>query len=182
MPIVAGIDNPECAAAATTALPSTETLSTILSLPCRPSSVSAVACELAGDRDRIRDWLGGEPGLRVLDVGSGSGKFCLVLGASGPGKVTGVEQRPFLHQAAEAAAFAFTPRVRPGDVLPPGDVLARGTGNVRDAAHLLAAAAKAENPDLILTGLQSDDLLKDWLALRWPYPTIVQAAVIPYQL
>ncbi len=26
---------------------------------------------------------------------------------------------------------------------PPGDVLARGTGNVRDAAHLLAAAAKA---------------------------------------
>lgn len=25
-------------------------------------------------------------------------------------------------------------------------------------------------------GLQSDDLLKDWLALRWPYPTILQAA------
>lgn len=25
-------------------------------------------------------------------------------------------------------------------------------------------------------GLQADDLLKDWLALRWPYPTIVQAA------
>lgn len=26
------------------------------------------------------------------------------------------------------------------------------------------------------SGLQSDDLLKDWLALRWPYPTIAQAA------
>ena len=26
------------------------------------------------------------------------------------------------------------------------------------------------------SGLQSDDILKDWLALRWPYPTIVQAA------
>jgi Subtilase family len=26
------------------------------------------------------------------------------------------------------------------------------------------------------SGLQADDLLKDWLALRWPYPTIVQAA------
>jgi hypothetical protein len=26
------------------------------------------------------------------------------------------------------------------------------------------------------SGLQSDDLLKDWLALRWPYPTISQAA------
>jgi hypothetical protein len=25
-------------------------------------------------------------------------------------------------------------------------------------------------------GLQSDDVLKDWLALRWPYPTLVQAA------
>jgi hypothetical protein len=26
------------------------------------------------------------------------------------------------------------------------------------------------------SGLQADDLLKDWLVLRWPYPTIVQAA------
>jgi hypothetical protein len=26
------------------------------------------------------------------------------------------------------------------------------------------------------SGLQADDLLKDWLALHWPYPTIVQAA------
>ena len=26
------------------------------------------------------------------------------------------------------------------------------------------------------SGLQADDLLKDWLALRWPYPTILQAA------
>jgi hypothetical protein len=26
------------------------------------------------------------------------------------------------------------------------------------------------------SGLQADDLLKDWLALRWPFPTIVQAA------
>lgn len=25
-------------------------------------------------------------------------------------------------------------------------------------------------------GLQSDDLLKDWMVLRWPYPTILQAA------
>jgi len=26
------------------------------------------------------------------------------------------------------------------------------------------------------SGLQADDLLKDWLVLRWPYPTILQAA------
>jgi len=51
----------------------------------------------------VREWLGPEPGLRVLDVGSGCGKFCLVFGASGPGRVTGVEQRPHLHAAAEAA-------------------------------------------------------------------------------
>jgi transglutaminase-like putative cysteine protease len=36
---------------------------------------------------------------------------------------------------------------------PPGDVLARGTGNVRDAAHLLAAAAKASGlPARIISG------------------------------
>lgn len=49
---------------------------------------------------RVRDWLGNEPGLRVLDVGSGCGKFCLVFAASGPGRVTGIEQRPNLHQVA----------------------------------------------------------------------------------
>lgn len=53
---------------------------------------------------RVREWLGNEPGLRVLDVGSGCGKFCLVFAASGPGKVTGIEQRPNLHQTAEAAS------------------------------------------------------------------------------
>lgn len=53
---------------------------------------------------RVRDWVGNEPGLRVLDVGSGCGKFCLVLAASGPGRVTGIEQRPNLHEAALAAA------------------------------------------------------------------------------
>jgi transglutaminase-like putative cysteine protease len=36
---------------------------------------------------------------------------------------------------------------------PPGEVLARGTGNVRDAAHLLAAAAKASGlPARIVSG------------------------------
>ena len=53
---------------------------------------------------RVRDWLGNEPGIRVLDVGSGCGKFCLVLAASGPGRVTGIEQRPNLHEAAMEAS------------------------------------------------------------------------------
>ena len=50
------------------------------------------------------DWVGFDSGLRVLDVGSGCGKFCLIFGASGRTKVTGIEQRPFLHEAAVAAA------------------------------------------------------------------------------
>jgi SAM-dependent methyltransferase len=56
---------------------------------------------------RVRDWLGNEPSLRVLDVGSGCGKFCLVFAATGAGKVTGIEQRPNLHTAAEEAAGAL---------------------------------------------------------------------------
>lgn len=53
---------------------------------------------------RVRDWVGFDPSLRVLDVGSGCGKFCLVFAASGEGKVTGIEQRPFLHEAATKAS------------------------------------------------------------------------------
>lgn len=53
---------------------------------------------------RVRDWMGSEPGLRVLDVGSGCGKFCLVFAATGPGRVSGIEQRPNLHEAAVAAS------------------------------------------------------------------------------
>lgn len=56
---------------------------------------------------RVRDWSGSDPGLRLLDVGSGCGKFCLVMAATGGGKVTGIEQRPQLHQAAVAAGEAL---------------------------------------------------------------------------
>jgi hypothetical protein len=56
---------------------------------------------------KVREWLGPEPSLRLLDVGSGCGKFCLVFGASGLGRVTGIEQRPHLHAAAENAAQAM---------------------------------------------------------------------------
>lgn len=52
---------------------------------------------------RAREWLGPDPGLRLLDVGSGCGKFCLLVGATGPGRISGVEQRPNLVQAAEVA-------------------------------------------------------------------------------
>jgi SAM-dependent methyltransferase len=41
---------------------------------------------------------------RVLDVGSGCGKFCTVAALSGPGRFIGVEQRPHLLTAAEKSA------------------------------------------------------------------------------
>ena len=53
---------------------------------------------------RALDWVGFDAGLRVLDVGSGCGKFCLIFAAASRGKVTGIEQRPFLHEVAVAAS------------------------------------------------------------------------------
>ncbi|MFZ6013075.1 MAG: methyltransferase domain-containing protein [Bacteroidota bacterium] len=48
-----------------------------------PVTVAQTACE----------FLVGEPGTRVLDIGSGAGKFCLVGAAHTRGYFTGVEQR-----------------------------------------------------------------------------------------
>jgi hypothetical protein len=54
---------------------------------------------------RAASLLGGKPNAKVLDVGSGIGKFCIVAAAARPGlRVCGVEQRaPFVHVAREAA-------------------------------------------------------------------------------
>lgn len=41
------------------------------------------------------------PGTRVLDIGSGAGKFCMVGAACTEGKFTGIEQRKNLHQLAK---------------------------------------------------------------------------------
>lgn len=45
-----------------------------------------------------------EPGTRVLDVGCGPGKFCLLAASLTDGHVTGVEQRSELVEVARAAA------------------------------------------------------------------------------
>ena len=42
---------------------------------------------------RAASFLVAEPGARVLDIGSGGGKFCLIGAASTKGHFTGVEQR-----------------------------------------------------------------------------------------
>lgn len=45
-----------------------------------------------------------EPGARVLDVGCGAGKFCLIAATLTDGRFTGVEQRAELVTAAQDAA------------------------------------------------------------------------------
>ncbi len=47
---------------------------------------------------------------------------------------------------------------------------------VRDQHCTVVSQSFHRNTEPGGAGLQSDDLLKDWLALRWPYPTILQAA------
>ncbi len=47
------------------------------------------------------------PGTRVLDIGCGPGKFCLVAAALSGGHFTGVEQRPDLAAAAREVATAL---------------------------------------------------------------------------
>jgi hypothetical protein len=53
-----------------------------------------------------------EPGFRVLDVGSGCGKFCLVGALASEGEFTGIELRPRLDEEArraKAALAVYTP-------------------------------------------------------------------------
>ncbi len=53
---------------------------------------------------RATELLVGAPGMRVLDVGSGVGKLCLVGALTTSGRFHGVEQRPHFVAAARAAA------------------------------------------------------------------------------
>ncbi len=48
-----------------------------------------------------------KPGARVLDIGSGAGKFCMVGAASTGGHFTGVEQRESLYRLSEELASHY---------------------------------------------------------------------------
>ena len=48
-----------------------------------------------------------DPGTRVLDVGSGVGKFCLIGAISTPATFTGIEQRGHLVDVAKAVAARY---------------------------------------------------------------------------
>jgi SAM-dependent methyltransferase len=62
-----------------------------------PVSVALRAAELVAPR----------PGARILDVGSGAGKFCLIAALSCRATFVGVEQRPHLVEAANRAKQAL---------------------------------------------------------------------------
>jgi SAM-dependent methyltransferase len=53
---------------------------------------------------RAAEFLVTDSGTRVLDVGSGVGKFCIVGALASPGLFVGVEQRPHLAEIARQAA------------------------------------------------------------------------------
>lgn len=53
---------------------------------------------------RAAELLNVGPKTRVLDIGSGAGKFCLVAALTSKGTFTGVEQRPHLVQVARKLA------------------------------------------------------------------------------
>jgi predicted RNA methylase len=60
-----------------------------------------------------------KPGTRVLDIGCGPGKFCLVGALTTPGEFLGVEQRPHLCQVAEECVAKLglpNARVRQGNI------------------------------------------------------------------
>ena len=52
------------------------------------------------------EFLGAE-GKSVLDIGSGSGKFCLIAAANSNSKITGVEQRENLVQISRKLALSY---------------------------------------------------------------------------
>jgi len=56
---------------------------------------------------RVTRWLSGAGAARVLDVGSGVGKFCVVGALASGMSFTGIEQRPHLVRAADELAQRF---------------------------------------------------------------------------
>lgn len=76
----------------------------------RASDTHWTPCEVAR---RAAALLVSGPETRVLDVGSGPGKFCLIGALTTPGEFIGVEQRADLVEIAEeTAARCEVPRVR----------------------------------------------------------------------
>lgn len=56
---------------------------------------------------RVADWFEAAGVERVVDIGSGAGKFCVVAAVRGRARYVGMEQRPRLVRAASSLAHRF---------------------------------------------------------------------------
>ncbi|MBK8922002.1 MAG: methyltransferase domain-containing protein [Saprospirales bacterium] len=75
--------------------------------PTRIKQISKYHFTPVGVAKRAAEFLVKAPGARVLDVGSGAGKFCLIGAACTQGHFTGVEHRKRLHLLAEQLAGKY---------------------------------------------------------------------------
>ena len=87
------------------------------------------------------------------------------------------------HARLTSAVVKNTEANRPPGHAPDCDLYSANTGGtdalrwaVRDQSCTVISQSFHRGSEPSGSGLQADDLLKDWLALRWPYPTILQAA------
>jgi hypothetical protein len=99
-----------------------------------------------------------------------AGRFTTTPSASGHARLT-------------SAVVKNTEANQPHGHAPDCDLYSANTGGVdalrwavRDQHCTVVSQSFHRNSEPGGAGLQSDDLLKDMLALRWPYPTILQAA------
>ena len=73
--------------------------------PTELQAVSAVHFTPVEVAKKAAHFLAPKGGERILDVGSGVGKFCMIGSAVTKGFFTGVEQRKHLHQCAKSIAL-----------------------------------------------------------------------------
>lgn len=74
-----------------------ENISALAAKNWTPMSIAKSAAEFLAEK----------PGTRVLDIGSGAGKFCLIGAACTKGHFTGVEQRPNLVQLSTKLSASY---------------------------------------------------------------------------
>jgi hypothetical protein len=87
------------------------------------------------------------------------------------------------HARLTSAVVKNTETNKPHGHAPDCDLYSANSGDVaalrwavRDQHATVVSQSFHRSTEPAGSGLQADDLLKDWLALRWPYPTVLQAA------
>jgi hypothetical protein len=85
---------------------------------------------------RVVELLGLAPGQRLLDIGAGAGKFCIVAAAMSRASVRGVEREAYLAGVAREAARRFGIDIE----------VVEGTFDPEDASNLLVDAVYLFNP------------------------------------